>query len=350
MIDILLETIRAIIVCIIFCYLLYVGIKRNIRRQDGWMHILTGLALISFGMLIDITDNFDGLNRYMIIGDTKFQAFLEKVVGYLFGYLVLAIGFWKWMPIVIELKKTKRELEKSHKLLESKVKKRTASLETEIEVRKRSEASLKDSQERLETMLNSMPFGVLIVDALTREIIDANPKATLMIGAPIERGSLHNEYFCTIDGVERPDDDFGETLSNKEYTLLTANGESIPIHKTIILFDMDNRKCFLVCFVDISAHKRAEYERIQKEKLQGVVEMGGAVCHELNQPMQVVSLTSEILIADVEQDDPLYQGICIIKEQTDRMGQITKKLMNITKYETKDYLNGKIIDIDKAVV
>lgn len=350
MVDISLETIRAIIVCIIFGYLLSVGIKKDIRRQEGWVHILLGLALISFGMLIDITDNFDSLNRYIIIGDTKYQAFLEKVVGYLFGYLLLAIGFWKWLPIVVELKETKKELRKSHTLLESKVKERTVSLETEIEERKRTEEALKDSQERLETMLHMMPFGIMIVDEFTHEIIDANPKASLMVGSPIEPGTLHNEYFCATDGVERSDDDFEETPDNKEYTLLTTDGESIPIHKTIIPFDLDKRKCFLECFVDISDHKRAECERIQKEKLQGVIEMGGAVCHELNQPMQIVSLTSDLLLEDVKQDDSVYQDICTIKKQTDRMGQITRKLMNVTKYETKDYLNGRIIDIDKAVV
>jgi hypothetical protein len=36
-------------------------------------------------------------------------------------------------------------------------------------------------------------------------------------------------------------------------------------------------------------------------------------------------------------------------EQTRRMGDITKKLMRITKYETKDYVQGvKIVDIEKS--
>jgi hypothetical protein len=39
-----------------------------------------------------------------------------------------------------------------------------------------------------------------------------------------------------------------------------------------------------------------------------------------------------------------------IKAQIDTMGKITRKLMRITRYETRDYLfEGKnIIDIDKA--
>ena len=76
--------------------------------------------------------------------------------------------------------------------------------------------------------------------------------------------------------------------------------------------------------------------------------MSGAVCHELNQPMQVVSGISELLMRDVEDNSPLYENIKTIKEQIDRMGAITKKLTGVTKYKTKGYLRGKIIDIDEA--
>ena len=99
---------------------------------------------------------------------------------------------------------------------------------------------------------------------------------------------------------------------------------------------------------DITERKRVEEERLSREKLQGVLEMAGAVCHELNQPMQSVSGYFELLLMDISKDDPLYGKIDKIKEQIERIGKITAKLMRITKYETKDYLKGKIIDIDKA--
>ena len=77
--------------------------------------------------------------------------------------------------------------------------------------------------------------------------------------------------------------------------------------------------------------------------------MAGAVCHELNQPMQAISGYSEIITMGLEDDNPLYDKINTIKQQITRMGDITKKLMTITRYKTKDYFNGKIIDIDKAI-
>ncbi len=96
-------------------------------------------------------------------------------------------------------------------------------------------------------------------------------------------------------------------------------------------------------------HRKMEKKLMEEEKLKGVLEMAGGICHELNQPMQVVSGYSELLLMDIEKDNSAYPYIKMIKEQTDEMGSITKKLMRITKYETRDYIEGsRIIDIDKA--
>ena len=100
---------------------------------------------------------------------------------------------------------------------------------------------------------------------------------------------------------------------------------------------------------DITQRKKAEEIIQDRSKFQGVLEMAGAVSHELNQPMQVVSIISEMLMADFKQDNSNYENIKTIKEQTMRMGTITEKLMRVTRYETKDYLKGKNIDIDRAV-
>ncbi len=93
---------------------------------------------------------------------------------------------------------------------------------------------------------------------------------------------------------------------------------------------------------------RAEEELREHEKLQGVMEMAGAVCHELNQPMQAISGYSELVMMALEDDNPIYKKNMAIKQQIERMANITKKLMKITKYETSNYHEVKIIDIDKA--
>lgn len=87
----------------------------------------------------------------------------------------------------------------------------------------------------------------------------------------------------------------------------------------------------------------------ENEKMQSLLELAGAICHELNQPFQVISGYAEVSLLSLSKDNPLYENIQVIKEQVDKMGKITKKLMKITKYETLEYLPGKrILDIDKS--
>ncbi len=109
------------------------------------------------------------------------------------------------------------------------------------------------------------------------------------------------------------------------------------------------QKQAVITISDISWRKQAEHDKTQKERLQGALEMSGSICHELNQPLQYISGTTEILLMDMKKDDPIFEMIAKVKTQVERMGAITKKLMGITSYQTREYVSGrKIIDIDKA--
>ncbi len=101
--NIVLEAIRAVILLVTIIYLWHTGKNRFLLRRRGWRLILGGFILLLFGSIIDLTDEFDFLARYVIIGPTPIQAFLEKFVGFLSGFLLLAIGLLRWVPIVQNL-------------------------------------------------------------------------------------------------------------------------------------------------------------------------------------------------------------------------------------------------------
>jgi len=106
----------------------------------------------------------------------------------------------------------------------------------------------------------------------------------------------------------------------------------------------------LIVSIEIALHRhRSESERIYREKLQAVLETAGAICHEMNQPMMAISGHTELLMGTLDPSDPTYQKIEKIKFQVERMSAITQKLMGITRYETKDYVQGeRIVDIEKS--
>ena len=88
----------------------------------------------------------------------------------------------------------------------------------------------------------------------------------------------------------------------------------------------------------------------EKEKLQGVLEMAGAVCHEINQPLQAVNGYTELLMMNLSENDPNYRRLTNIKDGVQRIGQLTRKIMGISRYRTKGYTGNKstIVDIDNA--
>jgi len=98
--DIVLEVIRAAILLYVVLYLVTAGKKRKELCRKGWGFVVAGFGLLLFGNIMDITDNFESLNRFIVIGDTPTQAFLEKMVGFMGGFAMLAIGLIRWIPTI----------------------------------------------------------------------------------------------------------------------------------------------------------------------------------------------------------------------------------------------------------
>lgn len=88
----------------------------------------------------------------------------------------------------------------------------------------------------------------------------------------------------------------------------------------------------------------------KRQKLQGVLEMAGAVCHELNQPLQVAMGYADMLLLDLDQNDPKKEQLQRIVESVEKMGELTRKIMNITDSGSISYIEGysNLIDIHKS--
>lgn len=101
--------------------------------------------------------------------------------------------------------------------------------------------------------------------------------------------------------------------------------------------------------LDLTEKNRAARDRNQKDKFQGVLETAGAVCHEMNQPLQALSGYSELMQLEVQPDDPLFELAEQVVSQVERLADITGKLQNLTRYETVSYGNqARIIDIHRS--
>jgi CheY-like chemotaxis protein len=89
--------------------------------------------------------------------------------------------------------------------------------------------------------------------------------------------------------------------------------------------------------------------RSRESTLKGVLEMAGAVCHELNQPLQTITGYCDLVLLGNQIEGDSRKKVAQIRDEIDRMGRLTRQLMGITRYRTRKYSGGvQIIDIEKA--
>jgi len=104
----------------------------------------------------------------------------------------------------------------------------------------------------------------------------------------------------------------------------------------------------ILFFQDVTERKLANETSCENERLQGVLEMAGAVCHDLSQPVRVLIDHTDMIHKTISADHPLYPKTVKLSEQAQRLKEITIRLTGITRYETREYLHNKIVDIEKS--
>jgi len=205
----------------------------------------------------------------------------------------------------------------------------------------------------LEKILESSPVGIALIE--NRKFKWVNNEMVQMFGyrtkVDFENKSTRMIY-ANIDDYNR----LGKKINNSfaksgtadhEIDLVKKDNTRFPVHIRLNSGDLFNPMASTIAtFIDISLRRSAQKETYEKERLQGVLEMAGAVCHEINQPLQAILGYSELLQLNSQSDKIQVDNIQSIKSQAIRLGEITKKLSTITHYRTVNYPgNIKIFDI-----
>jgi two-component system sensor histidine kinase/response regulator len=128
---------------------------------------------------------------------------------------------------------------------------------------------------QIDTVLQSLQSGVLIIDEETHTIVEANPSVCKMIDAPSEEIVGHNchSFICPAQEGACPITDKGQTVDNSERVLITVAGKQIPVLKTVARITLAGRSCLLESVMDISERKKAEDQlRAANDYLENIFE------------------------------------------------------------------------------
>ena len=311
MFDIVLESIRLVILLFIVILINRYSKKHVNKDHQAWKLIEIGFFFILIGSVLDITDNFDSLNRYIIIGDTPTQAFLEKVVGYLGGFSFIALGLY------------------------------------------RLEESLRISQQRLVLHREQSPIGV--IDWNTDfEFLDWNPAAERIFGFTKEEvaGSHITKNILPESAKPAVDKVWKDLLANSGgyYSLnenITKDGRTILCewHNTPLIDNVGNVIGVTSLVEDVTERQKNEENLRHSQKMDAMDKLTGGVAHDFNNMLGVILGFSELLKNRMGDSDPKQIKYCDeIHNAAERAKKLTSKLLEFSR---KTPSSVEITDIKK---
>ena len=230
----------------------------------------------------------------------------------------------------------------------------------EAEARRQTEDKLRHYLQLMDTLVNTIPNPIYFrdVDGVFRGCNRAFEQQILG-GA---REAIIGRHPRDLSD-QRPGDFFAGLRQREPVS--AANAETAPVEVQVTCVDGRVREFLITVagvadengdnagtvgvMLDLTEKNRAARERAQREKFEGVLETAGAVCHEMNQPLQVILGYAELLLNETGEGARWHSLAERIKGQVERMADITGKLQKITRYETMDYgEHARIIDIHKS--
>ncbi|MDT8420689.1 MAG: PAS domain S-box protein [Desulfuromonadales bacterium] len=109
------------------------------------------------------------------------------------------------------------------------------------------------------TIFSMVQAGLMIIDAATHKIVDVNPWALKMIGAPRDQviGSICHHFVCPAEVGSCPVTDLCKKIDNSERILLTSDGREVPILKTVSTLELGGKPYLIESFLDISEQEQA---------------------------------------------------------------------------------------------
>ena len=239
-----------------------------------------------------------------------------------------------------------------------------------ITERKRAEAALHESEERLSGIVGSAMDAIISVDEAQRIVLFNAAAETMfgltaakIVGQPLERliperfrhnHADHIRHFAETGVTARRMGALGEVSGRR------ANGEEFPIEASISQVQSVAGKIFTVILRDVTERKQKEEEirqlniELEQRVRERTAELEAAnreleafsysVSHDLRAPLRAVDGFAQIMAEDhaARLSEEGLRVLGVIRNETNRMGQLIDDLLTFARANRRQMQSGTI--------
>lgn len=205
-------------------------------------------------------------------------------------------------------------------------------------------------QERLLTILESVAFGILIIDPESFEILEVNSSARKYIGLPKEKiiGRQCNHFVCPSEWGKCPYKHFKQKVHNSERVLVNSKGDRIPILKTVREINLGGKNVIIESFIDIKELKKAQLEAEESAKLKTAFLSN--ISHELRTPLNHILGFTSLVLEDDKIEDTYKEYLGIVKRSGNNLLRIIEDIVTISKIEAGHHsINENEFDLKQTI-
>ncbi len=217
---------------------------------------------------------------------------------------------------------------------------------------------MEDMENLNQIIMDSLPHWAMLIDVKNRTVLAANRLAKeggASVNCQCWDDFGHRQFLSEEHKklIEQDPERKRDNVIKCEFCLADeAMEEGKPTRKEVEIegFIWDTwwvpvkKDIYLHYAMDITDLRKAEETKLKAARLDSTLKTVGSICHNINQPLQVLMSSLEIL---EDEFDPEF--LREAKNSALIIGGITKKLQNIFKYETKVHIDGSmILDIDAS--
>ncbi|WP_456432193.1 ATP-binding protein [Thermosulfuriphilus sp.] len=212
----------------------------------------------------------------------------------------------------------------------------------------------------LETIIGNLSIGLAVLDPDGR-IRLANPALCTMVEKD-EEDMVNRPCYQAIRGRETPCpecalEEVALGKKNASRAIISGTrGEETFYYEVILspVRDYSGEVRQIIELVrDITEMKRAEEEKealqaqlIHAQKMEAIGRLTAGICHDFNNILMAVMGNVELLLYSVEEDDPAYRRLMVIKEAVERANRLTRDLLAFSR---RQIFSPQVLDVNELI-
>jgi two-component system, cell cycle sensor histidine kinase and response regulator CckA len=232
-------------------------------------------------------------------------------------------------------------------------------LATDLREKRKAEASLRETQERFQRLVEGAPVGILIFsDGIFRYV---NRAALRIFGAETPDKLLGRPLISRVDPMFREQvrermrclQEERREVPRVEEIFLRVDGSPFDAEVSAVPFRHEGEPGAMVFFNDITARKQAERDRtrlqnelLHSQKLDSIGRLAGGIAHDFNNLLTVINGYSQLVLSHLSPEDPHHEQLQEVSKAGERAAWLTQQLLAFSR---RQVVEPRVLDLNRTV-